>query len=330
MRCPTLRELPPPPAGKTGWPWTEESASLPFSMADGARWPPVTVVTPSFNQAAFVEATLRSVLLQGYPDLEYFVLDGGSTDGSVEIIKKYEPWLASWFSGPDGGQSVAIDRGLRLGSGLFATWINSDDMLCRNALVMHAMQAGFTPGIIYVGDCVHVDASDRILHTHRGRVRSFEDLVRVSTVWRGRERGHLVQPEVLFPRQLALEAGGLNRNNHRTMDYELWGRLLLAGARVEYTGIQFGVFRLHDQQKTYDGWRQTTSLINTALELLSHAEHLPSSTKGGIARVLHAYEEEGWRRTGTLATLHLPRQLVTRLRKLRATFRRASRLAPRA
>src|SRR5262249_15652432 len=154
-----LGGLPPPPAGKSGWPWTEESASsLPTAMANGAPWPRITVVTPSFNQAAFVEATLRSVLLQGYPDLEYFVLDGGSTDGSVEIIKKYEPWLTYWFSGPDGGQSAAIDRGLRLGSGMLATWINSDDMLCRDALTTHATRIGFEPDVIYAGDCLYIDA----------------------------------------------------------------------------------------------------------------------------------------------------------------------------
>ena len=102
---------------------------MPPRIPDGQSWPRITVVTPSFNQGQFLEATIRSILLQGYPDLEYFVLDGGSTHGSVEIIKKYAPWLSHWVSEPDGGQSAAIDRGLRRGSGLFATWINSDDML---------------------------------------------------------------------------------------------------------------------------------------------------------------------------------------------------------
>src|SRR5262249_39110767 len=128
MHCPSLHELPAPPPGRTGWPWTVASAALPPAMPDGAVWPRVSVGTPSFNQAHFVEATLRSILLQGYPNLEYFVMDGGSTDGSVEIIKKYSPWLTSWVSERDGGQSAAINRGLRLGSGLFTTWINSDDM----------------------------------------------------------------------------------------------------------------------------------------------------------------------------------------------------------
>jgi hypothetical protein len=159
VRCPTLRDLPSPPPGRTGWPWTEASApTLPPTTPDGQPWPRITIVTPSFNQGAFVEATLRSVLLQGYPDLEYLVLDGGSTDGSVEIIKKYAPWLSYWVSEPDGGQSA---RGLRRGSGLFATWINSDDMLCRDALVTHASRVGFNPKVVYAGLCPHIDAKDR-------------------------------------------------------------------------------------------------------------------------------------------------------------------------
>jgi Glycosyl transferase family 2 len=327
VTCPRLRDLPPPPPGKVGWPWTEESsASLPLTMADGRPWPRITVVTPSFNQAAFVEATLRSVLLQGYPDLEYLVLDGGSTDGSVEVVKKYEPWLSYWFSGPDGGQSAAINRGLQLGTGRFATWINSDDMLHRDALVTHAGRAGFEPGVIYAGDCTRIDGDDRVLGIHRGRVHSLEDLLRVRTVWRGRQqRGHLVQPEVLFPRQLSLDVGGLNPHNHRTMDYELWGRLLLAGARFEYTGIPFGIFRIHEQQKTFDGWKQTQSLIATATWLVGASPDLSDRTRREILAELRAHERECWRTTGRLATLGLPRGLVTRLRQLRAKLRGASR-----
>src|SRR5262249_22787460 len=134
MRCPSLSELSSPPPGKKGWPWTEESLPLWEQIGEGYFCPRITVVTPSFNQGQFIEETIRSVLLQGYPDLEYFVLDGGSTDDSVAIIKKYSPWISFWASEVDGGQSAAINRGLRMGSGWYATWINSDDMLCKNAL----------------------------------------------------------------------------------------------------------------------------------------------------------------------------------------------------
>jgi len=127
MRCPTLNELPPPPPGKTGWPWTEESLQLPDAMPDGSPWPKVSIVTPSYNQGQFLEEAIRSVLLQGYPNLEYVIIDGGSDDNSVEIIKKYEPWLAYWISEPDGGVYYAINKGIRVAEGKIIGHLNSDD-----------------------------------------------------------------------------------------------------------------------------------------------------------------------------------------------------------
>jgi glycosyltransferase involved in cell wall biosynthesis len=106
---PSLDELPPPPPGTSGWPWTEASAALPPTLPDGRPWPRITVLTPSYNQGARIEEAMRSVLLQGYPDLEYVVLDGGSTDGSVETIRRYARWLARWTSEPDHGPDHAIN-----------------------------------------------------------------------------------------------------------------------------------------------------------------------------------------------------------------------------
>jgi glycosyltransferase involved in cell wall biosynthesis len=319
----TLRDLPAPPPGRTGWPWTEESDALPERMRDGSRWPSITVVTPSFNQGRFLEATIRSVVLQGYPELEYFVLDGGSTDGSAEIIERYAPWISYWTSAPDGGQSAAINRGLARGNGAYVTWINSDDMLCRNALVTHATRVGFHQDTIYIGQCVYIDAAGNILTTHCGRVHTLEDLLRIDTVWRAPGRqGHIVQPEVLFPRQLALDVGGLNPENHRTMDYELWGNFLLRGARFEYTHIPFGMFRVHPAQKTFDGWRQTESLVATASRLVGRAHTLPRETRRAIVAELQLHEAASWRRSGRLARLGLPRRIVMRLRQWRGSLSR--------
>ena len=145
MRCPTVAELPAPPRGKKGWPWTEECSELADTMPDGDPWPRISIVTPSYNQAAFLEETIRSVLLQGYPNLEYIIIDGGSTDGSVEIIKKYEAWLTYWVSEPDGGQSNAINKGFEKASGGIYSWLNSDDYLLKSALKNIAVACGRSP-----------------------------------------------------------------------------------------------------------------------------------------------------------------------------------------
>jgi len=323
MRCPQLNDLPEPPPGKKGWPWTEESTPLP--SPDAQRLPRITVVTPSFNQGTFLEETIRSVLLQGYPDLEYIVLDGGSTDGSLEVIKKYSRWLTYWVSEPDGGQSNAINRGVTMSSGLFATWINSDDMLCKDALCQHTCRIGFEPNTVYVGTCLYIDEFGNILSSHRGRVHSLDDLVRIRKVWRGEpERGHIVQPEVLFPRDLMLAVGGLDVNNHSTMDYELWGKFLISGAQFRYTDIQFGLFREHPKQKIRDGLRQTNSLLNTAAKLVLQADCFSEEMKSELLADLRSYgetyENDYWKATGRLARLGLPRQIVLAFRRLRGVF----------
>ncbi|MCX6000591.1 MAG: glycosyltransferase family 2 protein [Chloroflexi bacterium] len=103
-------------------------------MPDGSPWQCISIVTPSYNQGQFIEETIRSVLLQGYPNLEYIIMDGGSNDESVEIIRKYEPWLAYWVSQPDGGQADAINKGFAHTTGVILGWLNSDDLLCPRAL----------------------------------------------------------------------------------------------------------------------------------------------------------------------------------------------------
>lgn len=134
MRCPTLSELPPPPLGKTGWPWTEQTPPLPDLMPDGAEWPRISIVTPSYNQGEFIEETIRSVLLQGYPNLEYIIIDGGSTDNSVDVIKKYSSRLTYWVSERDEGQSDALNKGFNICSGEIGAYLNSDDIFMQSAI----------------------------------------------------------------------------------------------------------------------------------------------------------------------------------------------------
>src|SRR5436309_2853592 len=134
MRCPSLAELPPAPFGKSAWPWTIETPRLPPTRPNGSGWPRISIVTPSCNQGRYIEETIRSVLLQGYHNLEYYVLDAGSTDQTAAIIQHYQALLTGWRSQPDAGQAAALNEGLARSSGDLFQWINSDDILEMGAL----------------------------------------------------------------------------------------------------------------------------------------------------------------------------------------------------
>jgi hypothetical protein len=289
----------------------------------------ISVITPSYNQGNYLEETIRSVLLQGYPKLEYTIMDGGSKDESVEIIKKYSPWLSYWVSEPDAGQSDAINRGLHRATGQFATWINSDDLLCQNALTNHATQVGFDCNTVYVGYCVYIDQKSEPLSVHRGRVKSLEDLLRIKHVWRlENNQGHIDQPAVLFPRDLAVSVGGLNSDNHLTMDYELWGKLLRSGATIQSTEVAFGMFRTHQGQKTHDMVRVTDSLLSTAAKLVQEEVSFSEDLKRQLLADLDAYRikynNDYWLGSGRLAMLGLPPVIVNPVRKLRAVLQKVT------
>jgi len=328
MACPTLADLPSPPAGKTGWPWTEASLFMPEVTPQAEPWPRITIVTPSFNQASFLEETIRSVLLQGYPNLEYLIFDGGSSDGSVEIIKKYSRWIDYWISAPDGGQSSAINSGLKRGTGEYASWLNSDDLLCQNALgaqVENILASGHAPSgtsRLFLGVCRYIDVDGNLIGEQQGKVHTLEDLLRLPRVWRA--LGQIVQPEVLFPLEKARALGGVNPDNHLTMDYELWGRFLLDGASLHYTKVPFAMFREHGAQKTSGAVAQTRNLVDASLRLLD-ASTLSSETKAEIRNELMVFMDEyqikHFKATGRLARLGLPPSLVARLRQFAKNFK---------
>ena len=189
-----------------------------------AELPSMTIVTPSFNQARFLERTLRSVLEQGYPNLEYIVMDGGSTDGSVEIIRKYADRLTFWTSGPDPGQSAAINAGWRMATGDIIAWQNSDDVYLPGAL--HAIGEAFVEhpdAVLIYGLTQRIDADGTPLGT-------------IGSAYNRRTLHYSHQQIPLtsaFFRRSAVEAAGLlDESLHYSMDLDLFLRLTLMAPPV--------------------------------------------------------------------------------------------------
>jgi hypothetical protein len=240
MRCPTLAELPPPPPDRRGWPWTEESPPV----AAHAGWPSVTVVVPSYKQAAFLEETLRSILLQGYPALELLVMDGGSTDGTVEVIRKYERWIEGWVSEVDGGQSAAINKGWRRATGELVTWLNSDDLLMPGWAAETVAPFVDDPALDLVYcDVQVIDGASRPTWVYTGHSA---DVDRIILYW----KTPFAQQGFLMRRRLLDACGYLDESLHFTMDVEYWLRLLLARRKFLQLHRTLAAFRIHDASKT--------------------------------------------------------------------------------
>jgi glycosyltransferase involved in cell wall biosynthesis len=237
-----LSALPAPAAGRTGWPWTVETP-IPADAA-AVKWPRITIVTPSYQQAAYLEETLRSVLLQNYPNLEYLVLDGGSADGSAAIIERYAPHLAYWQSRADRGQADAINQGFDRATGDILGWLNSDDFLLPGALfaVARAFHAG-APDIVY-GDALNYFEEDRTLQYWQGY------WIRPGFL----QFGGLFSSHATFWRRAVHVPlwAELNCN----VDGELWQRLV-PGRRLRYLPLPLGVFRAHAETKSSaEHWRE--------------------------------------------------------------------------
>lgn len=207
-----------------------------------AELPLISIVTPSFNQARFLEATIQSVLGQEYPRLEYMIVDGGSTDGSLEVIKKYAGRLAWWVSEKDQGQTDAINKGFARARGEIFAWLNSDDTYEPGALHAAADYLGTHPavGLVY-GDANFIDESGRVI----GRFAAAQtDLRRL-------RRGyvHIPQQAAFFRGDLWRSLGPLDPSFYFAMDYDLWVRL--AGrSQIRYVQQTWANFRLHSAGKT--------------------------------------------------------------------------------
>lgn len=232
-----------PETERTGWPWEQQRGQLGIISPDRNAYPIITIVTPSFNQKEYVEETIRSVLLQSYPRLEYIIVDGGSTDGSIEIIEKYSSWLHSWNTGQDAGQSDAINQGFDRGSGEILGWLNSDDTYSPGTLLDVARVFNENPLV----DVVYGNAN--LIDKNSVVIRELHDVPfnKWAYVFGGM---NLHQASVFWRRDLFYRVGKLKTDLQYAMDYELFMRFIDAGARFYHINKCLANFRLHTGGKT--------------------------------------------------------------------------------
>lgn len=251
------------PSYKTSWADQIGSTDFRQDMCDGQPWPKISIVTPSFNQGKYLEKAIISVLDQNYPNIEYIIIDGGSTDNSVEIINKYESHLKYWVSEPDRGQSNALNKGFARATGDLLSWLNSDDYLLPGALQTVASLSVSEPNAaLFVGGGLFVDAQGREIDRKLpAQDLSFESLL----TWL--DDFHFIQPSCFFTPKAWQVCGPLDERIHMAMDLDLWlkfGRFF----RFARTDALLSCARLHDSAKTTQF--ANMSLVDSCLVLIAH------------------------------------------------------------
>jgi glycosyltransferase involved in cell wall biosynthesis len=236
----TPADLPPPLAKRTGFPWTEGTPAR-TDLPENA--PRITVVTPSYNQGEYLEETIRSVLLQGYPNLEYLVVDGGSTDESRNIIARYAPFLAWHVSEKDSGQANAINKGLARGTGEVMGWLNSDDVLLPGALWHIADTFAARPEADFVTGMRHTIDEHSAWTSNWLRDRPSAHYLRHYCV---------LAQETTYWRRRAWDAlGPLDETFQFAMDYEYWLRAVSRDMQLAFIPHYIGAFREYATSKSF-------------------------------------------------------------------------------
>ncbi|MHC4660885.1 MAG: glycosyltransferase family 2 protein [Planctomycetota bacterium] len=190
--------------------------------------PKISIITPSFNHSRYIEICIESIKSQEYPNVEHIIMDGGSKDGTVEILKKHSG--ITWISEPDRGQSDAVNRGMKMASGEIANWVCADDLLYPGALrkIADTYNEDSEPDVLCFGGRAEFPGTDRVQEIMPLQDVTLESLVEY---WRAPENRWNLQPATFYKRDLFLKAGGLKLHQHLAMDYDLWLRFAAAGAR---------------------------------------------------------------------------------------------------
>ncbi len=229
-------------------PWPTVSYALPKGVT---TWPRISIITPSYNQGQYIEETILSILNQNYPNLQYIVVDGNSTDDTRDVLECYRSRIDHLIIEPDDGQTQAINKGFRLADGEIIAWLNSDDMYGPGTLhqvALHWLESGAD---VLAGICAeHRNHAFRVINKPSATNRDFNtaQLARIFPCWF--EGRFFFQPEVFFTKAILNKVGLLDESLHYAMDYDLWMRFAKAGAKLKVIDWPFAFFRLHDAQKT--------------------------------------------------------------------------------
>jgi glycosyltransferase involved in cell wall biosynthesis len=234
--------------------------------ADSATHPRITVVTPSYNQASYLEATMLSVLGQRYPNLEYLVYDGGSTDGSVAIIERYALELAGWVSQKDEGQSDAINRAFERSTGDILCWLNSDDLHWPHTLreVARCLARRTDQPIVVSGGCVIF---------HEGENRGGIVAPANHDPERLKRCDYLVQPSTFWTRAAWQVVGKLDQSLHYSFDWD-WFLRALPICRFETVPSILSSYRIHSEHKSGSGSDKRRGEIEAVLGRMAQSQHL--------------------------------------------------------
>lgn len=247
---------------------TTKDRNLRESSELGRSCPRVTIVTPSFNQARFLEQTILSVIGQDYPNIEYIIIDGGSTDGSVDIILRHADSLAYWESKPDKGQTHAINKGWRRATGEYLWWLNSDDALPENAIrtAVDFLMSHPEVDLVY-GDQYLIDEEGKMLRRHNYRDFDFNAFI---LYWHD-----ISQAGALARRRVLDRIGFLDEGKHFLMDRDYWLRLALAGGKIAHLAEPMAYFRVYPMSKTQTGSSKSVSERYEVTNLVLQTPDLP-------------------------------------------------------